>query len=150
VDAGDIGAGHTVTALYEVVPFGVNMPDVGQVTPSEYVQPVASEQTIPLNPKTSPNWLTVRLRHKKPEGDKSELQKFPLAGDPVVLSEAPVDFKFAAGVALFGMKLRDSEYIGDADWALVEQLTKAIDENDPHGYREELRKLVNIAKQRDE
>lgn len=161
VDAGDIGAGHTVTALYEVVPHGVHVPDVGQVTPSEYVQPAFVQPQLwsPQNTwytwyneqaQTSPNWLTVRLRHKKPEGNKSELQKFPLAGDPVELSKASDDFKFAAGVALFGMKLRDSKYIGDADWVLVEQLTKEIGENDVHGYREELRKLVGIAKQRDE
>jgi len=146
VDAGDIGAGHSVTALYEVVPHGVDSPEVGQVTPSEYT----ALDEAPRPERVSPNWLTVRLRHKKPEGEKSELQKFPLVGEPVALSEAPGDFKFAAGVALFGMKLRGSEYIGDADWLLVEQLIKDDGGNDPHGYREELRKLVKLAKQRDE
>ena len=146
VDAGDIGAGHTVTALYEIVPVGVPMPPVGGVDASKYEQPAAAAPAV----KPSNEWLTVKLRYKRPDGDKSTLLEVPVAGDPVAWEAAAGDFQFAAGVALFGMKLRESEYTNDAGWDLVRTLAKKGSARDLHGYRAEFLTLVNKAAGQDD
>jgi Ca-activated chloride channel family protein len=108
IDAGDIGAGHTVTAFYELTP------------------PSASENTLKYQtiPATSEEWLTVKLRHKHPEGDESSKVEFPLSGSAVALDHADADFQFAAAVALFGMKLRGMEEVRDIGWEKVMTLAQ--------------------------
>ena len=140
IDAGDIGAGHTVTALYEIVPVGVALPAMGGVDASDYVLPDGNAQEA-----LSLDWLTVKLRYKRPDGDKSMLLKVPVAEAPVAWEEAHGDFQFAAGVALFGMKLRQSEYANDAGWDLVRTLAKRGSARDLHGYRAEFLTLVDKA-----
>jgi len=139
VDAGDIGAGHTVTALYEIVPVGVALPPMGGVDASKYEVPVAKPGV------QSPEWLTVKLRYKRPDGDKSTLLEVPVAEAPVAWEKAAGDFQFAAGVALFGMKLRQSEDANDAGWDLVRTLAKMGSARDLHGYRAEFLTLVDKA-----
>ncbi|MDA1005874.1 MAG: von Willebrand factor type A domain-containing protein [Verrucomicrobia bacterium] len=139
VDAGDIGAGHTVTALYEIVPVGAPLPEMGGVDASKYEAPVAKPGV------QSPEWLTVKLRYKRPDGDKSTLLEVPVAEAPVAWEKANGDFQFAAGVALFGMKLRQSEYANDAGWDLVRTLAKMGSARDLHGYRAEFLTLVERA-----
>jgi Ca-activated chloride channel family protein len=140
VDAGDIGAGHTVTALYEIVPHGAPMPAVGGVDASKYDKPAAEPKLAPSN-----EWLTVKLRYKRPDGDTSTKMEVPVSGDPVAWEAASDDFRFASGVALFGMKLRNSEYANDAGWNLVRELAKKGLGNDIHGYRSEFLTLVEKA-----
>ncbi len=93
----------------------------------------------------SDEWLTVKLRYKRPDGDKSTLMEVPVAGDPMAWEAATDDFRFASGVALFGMKLRDSEYTNDAGWDLVRELAKKGHGVDVHGYRAEFLTLVDKA-----
>ena len=101
VDAGDIGSGHQVTAFYEVVPVGVT----GTVRPE--VDKLKYQGKTEARPKGgSPDWMTVKLRHKDPDGEVSKLQEFVLRGDTKPWTEADGDFQFASGVALWGMGLR--------------------------------------------
>lgn len=139
VDAGDIGAGHTVTALYEVVPMGVEVPKIGGVDALKYQKPANR------GPVGSPEWMTVKLRYKAPDGEMSTLLEIPVKNDPIEWRKASGDFQFAAGVALFGEKLRGSDKIDDAAWELVAELAQNGSAHDPHGYRAEFRELVSLA-----
>src|SRR5215467_3459723 len=110
VDAGEIGAGHTVTALYEVVPVGAAINPAASVPPVDSLKYSSSER--PVSTTASSEMLTVKLRYKKPDGDKSELMEKPVIDSNAAFASTSPDFKFAAAVAEFGMLLRDSEHKG--------------------------------------
>lgn len=139
-DAGEIGAGHTVTALYELVPPGEegNLP---KVSPSKYQQPAELSQAA-----QSKDLFTLSLRYKQPSADTSELLTFPITDAGHTLDNASSDFKFAAAVAGFGLLLRDSEHKGEATYDLVLQLAQAGQTADSTGYRNEFVQLVKTAK----
>jgi len=140
-DAGEIGAGHTVTALYEVVPVGMegNLP---QLPSSKYQQPAEP------NPNTvaSDELLTVRLRYMQPDGDTARELDFPVIDTGTTLAEASPDFHFAAAVASFGMLLRDSRHKGQSTYATTLELATAGKGQDRGGYRAEFIKLVELAR----
>ncbi len=138
-DAGEIGAGHTVTALYEIVPAGKTVP-VSRVDPFKY-QPLA-----PTDTAASPELLTVKLRYKNPESDSSDRLELPLVDDGHGFTDAPSDFQFAAAVAAFGMILRDSEYRGSATIDTVIEMAQAARGADKEGYRLDFIKLTKLAK----
>jgi Ca-activated chloride channel family protein len=139
-DAGEIGAGHTVTALYEVVPAGVAMP-----LPA--VDPLRYQGGATTSPQAgSGELLTVKVRFKDPEGDQSRLLSFPLAHRSLPLEQASEDFRFAASVAAFGMLLRDSEHRGDASFAAVLDMAGGAVGRDPGGYRTAFLDLVRRAR----
>jgi Ca-activated chloride channel family protein len=135
-DAGELGAGHTVTALYEIIPFGSDeeIPSHGDL----------KYQQTRIDPKAfkSRELLTVNLRYKDPDADKSKLIRHPLVVRPVPLERASADFKFSAAVASFGMLLRESEFKGDASYESVLILARAGKGQDYHGYRAEFIQLV--------
>jgi Ca-activated chloride channel family protein len=138
-DAGEIGAGHSVTALYEVVPAG-SKKGVSGVDKLKYQdeKPLAAAAS-------SGELMNVKIRYKKPDGDKSELTSFSITGDDRSLDKTTPDFRFAAAVAEFGMLLRDSKHKGDATWAEVEDLAKGSSErSDEH--KAEFLTLVEAAK----
>lgn len=137
-DAGDIGAGHTVTALYEVVPAGGKVPG-GDVDGLKYQKP-----TSPSTAAHSGELLTVRLRYKAPDGQQSQLMEVPIRDSDKRLSDASHDFRFASAVAAFGMLLRDSEHKGNATYDQVLGLA-AVGEGRDHKSRAEFRKLVEAA-----
>lgn len=134
-DAGDIGAGHTVTALYELVANGkaVALP---AVDPLKY-------QTPPGEAAPSAELFTVKLRYKQPQADSSQLLAVSFVPPTVPPKEANVDFQFVSAVAAFGMLLRDSEYKGKANFDLVLRLARAG--KDGSEYRDEFIELVNAA-----
>ena len=140
-DAGELGAGHTVTALYEIVPVGSAQPLVDKL---KYQQspaaPVSIQQFI------TNDVLTVKLRYKAPRGTTSQLLSQPLVGAPVAIANASADFRFAAAVAQFGLLLRQSEQRGTATWVATEQLANGARGSDTDGYRAELVRLVQLAK----
>ncbi len=140
-DAGEIGAGHTVTALYEVVTEGVADQGPG-VDPLKY-QP----RPAPVNADLSQEMLTLKLRYKLPGEDASKLIETPLKDAASDFAEASKDFKFSASVAAFGMLLRQSRHAGDATLDTV--ITWATDGrgSDLDGYREEFLDLVRRAKE---
>ncbi len=138
-DAGEIGAGHTVTALYEVVPAGVDL----QVPGSE---PLRYQQQPELaGAAASDELLFVKLRYKLPQADTSTLVTLPVADEGLPLIAASEDLHLAAGVAAFGLLLRDSQFKGEASFDLVAELTTSGSAYDPNGYRVELIELVAAA-----
>ena len=139
-DAGDIGAGHTVTALYEVVPVGVSL-DVPGVDPLRYQKP-----TQLSNAAHTEELLTLKLRYKEPEGETSKLMTAAVTDTHRRYAQASDDFKFASAVAAFGMVLRDSPYKGTASFDSVWELAREGQGRDAEGYREEFVKLVELTK----
>jgi Ca-activated chloride channel family protein len=143
-DAGDIGAGHTVTALYEIVPAGVEPPaSMERVDELEYQAP-AGETPAALRDEL----LTVKLRYKEPDAETSRLLSLPVVDAPLAWEQASDDFRFAMGVACFGMMLRDSAHKGAGTWALAERLAASGTGADAHGHRAELLELVRAARDR--
>ena len=142
VDAGEIGAGHSVTALYEIVPVGVEMP--GRVDASKYRRPNAGEEPA-TDLVDSPELLTVRVRYQPPAGGESVRFDTPFTDAGATLEQTAGDFRFAAAVAGFGMLLRQSPDAGALDWAMVRRLAEPGLADDPHGDRREFLALVRAA-----
>ena len=135
IDAGELGSGHTVTALYEVIPVGVESKYLKEVNDLKY-----TENTISNNFKEE--LLTVKFRYKKPDGKKSIEMTHVLANQETKPSE---DINFAAAVALFGMQLKHSKYHNNSKLETVLDLArkgKGVDEN---GYRSEFIRLVTLS-----
>ncbi len=130
-DAGDLGAGHTVTALYEVVPVGVSSKYIKDVDELKYQE---VNKTVKAN---SDELLTVKLRYKKPKESKSQLISKILKNDS---KKASSDLRFAMAVAEMGLIMRDSEFKGNAN--IEEVLTLANNSNNGD-YRKEFIQLVN-------
>ncbi len=139
-DAGEIGAGHTVTALYELVPAGVEI-ELPNVDPLKYQQ-----STTPSREAGSGELFTIKLRFKRPDGEKSSLLSFPVTDQGTGYAAAPPDFKFAAAVASFGMILRDSPHKGSATVDSVIELAGEGLGRDANGYRAEFIELVKKAR----
>ncbi|TWU10050.1 von Willebrand factor [Novipirellula galeiformis] len=118
-DAGEIGAGHSVTALYEIVPAG---------SAADAAKPKVDElkyqaKPAPTDAAESDEMMTLKLRYKQPDGDTSTLVEFPVSDDGSDFAEADQDTRFAAAVAGFGMQLRRSEYKGN--WTLSDVIRVA-------------------------
>ncbi len=141
-DAGDMGAGHAVTALYEIVPVGGN--EAG-VDPLRYV---AADKPVAPTPKVHPEeMLFLKMRYKLPDGDKSRLMEVAVPGTPKSLEQVGEDFRFTAAVAGFGMLLRDSQHKGSLTWDEVLRLAERGMGEDREGYRAEFIDLVRRARQ---
>lgn len=139
-DAGEMGAGHTVTAFYEVVPAGVESNFVNKVDDLKYQKKVKPA----LQPVTgSKELLTVKLRYKAPDEDISKKLELPLVDNKG--NNVSSDFRFAAAVAMFGQLLRDSDFKGNATYAQVIAMAKTALDNDERGYRREFLRLVETA-----
>ncbi len=137
-DAGEIGAGHQVTALYEIVPAGQEVPG-GKVDGLKYQAPSTTTGAA------SGELCTVKLRYKLPNGETSD--KFEVAvNDPGSDAVSTPEFDFAASVAAFGMLLRKSDYKGQANWNLVLELAKGGLGRDEGGYRAEFVEMVRDAR----
>ncbi len=135
-DAGELGSGHTVTALYEIIPTGVNS-DFHDVDDLKY-----QKTQVVKNKDASDELLTIKLRYKKPEGDVSKLIVHPLIDRNVSLEKTSDDFRWSASVAAFGMLLRDSEYIKGYTYDKLIQMAQEARGNDKDGYRSEFINLV--------
>ncbi len=135
VDAGEIGAGHTVTALYEVVPVGAK----GWLEPLRYTQ--ANEK-----PGKAGEIAWLRLRYKAPEGGASQLVERPIGKDQATpINQASEDLRFAAAVAAFAQQLGDAKYTGDFSLADSARLARGAKGEDPFGLRGEFVQLVELA-----
>jgi Ca-activated chloride channel family protein len=137
--AGTVGAGHTVTVLYELVPAGIS-DSRREVDPLKYQKP---GQTSPS--ADSDEILTMKIRSKEPGKDKSVLTEFTLKDSAEKFSKASQDFKFAAAVAAFGMALRDSPYKGNANLENALDWAKEGRGSDRNGYRQEFIRLIHRA-----
>jgi Ca-activated chloride channel family protein len=134
-DAGDMGAGHSVTALYELVPAGEKL-DLPGIDPLKYQQPVQSSRDARLDES-----MTVKLRYKQPEQSTSSLLAVTV---PTTLNTT-AELGFASAVAQFGMLLRDSEFKGLSSFASARSLASEFKGRDPHGHRAELIRLIDTA-----
>ncbi len=137
-DAGEIGAGHAVTALYEIVPAGMQVPRA-KIDKLKYQTPAAPRGGA------STELMTVKVRYKAPRGDVSKLMSHVVHTASVSLEQTSIDFRWAAGVAGFGMLLRESPERGTLSWPQVQTLVKSSLGKDKDGYRRELLELVEIA-----
>ena len=155
-DAGEIGAGHGVTALYEVVLVGNETPPEKKEAavdgvPLKYQKPGESTTSAPTTDlelteaAQSGELCTVKLRYKEPTGDQSALLEFPLKQEPMRFGQASENLRFASAVAAFGMLLRNSEHRGGATMSAVEEIASAALGKDPNGYRAEFLELVRKA-----
>jgi Ca-activated chloride channel family protein len=139
-DAGEIGAGHTVTALYEIVPAGQKIENPG-VDELKYSQPEQTTQGT-----DSGELLTVKLRYKEPDADVSKPLNVGVVDSRTSFRNASETFKFAAAVAEFGMLLRDSRYKGQSSYDGALELARASVGTDLRGYRAEFVHLVETAR----
>ena len=147
-DAGDMGAGHTVTALFEVVPKGGAVPGPS-IDPSKYTQAEerAKEADLARNAGASSNeMLTLRVRYKLPDAANSTRMDVPLVDRGASFARASQDFRFAAAVAEFGMILRNSPYRGNARMESVLDIAAGSRGSDRNGYRQEFISLVQKAR----
>jgi Ca-activated chloride channel family protein len=140
-DAGEMGAGHTVTAFYEIIPVGVKSALLGSIDPLKYQKEVKESLKVDLS---SPELLTVKLRYKQPNADISKKIEVPVI--EVKKEYDSEDFRFATAVAMYGQLLRDSKYKGDATYDKVIALAKTGLSNDPQGYRREFVRLAEATK----
>ena len=138
-DAGELGSGHTVTALYEIIPVGVES--------KFYKVDELKYQKLNTTPTAKSNELmTVKFRYKKPDGDVSKLIVHPLVDRQEALENTSLNFRWAASVASFGMLLRNSEYLNGFSAERIIQLAQAAKGEDTEGYRTEFISLINADK----
>ena len=141
-DAGEMGAGHVVTALYELIPTG-NAAPVGPGEGLKY-QPVPAVEAKPAVKATEA--FTVKMRHKKPDADVSTYRELPVSDQSKPYAQASEDFRFSAAAASYAMLLRNSEFKGTATFDAVIELASGAMKFDPSGYRAEFLELARKAK----
>ncbi len=140
-DAGELGSGHTVTALYEVIPAGVSSDFLKTVDSLKY-----QKNVVPLSKSAQTDEiLTVKFRYKAPDGDVSKLIEHPVKDNQVSIAKTSDNFRFAASVAQFGMLLRNSEFKSAASYSSVLNLARKAKGNDEEGYRSEFIRLAESA-----
>lgn len=135
-DAGDLGSGHTVTALYEIIPVGVES-EFLKIDELKYQK----TRTTP-DANGSGELMTIKLRYKTPEGEASKLITHPLVDSNTALARTSANFRWSASVAAFGMLLRESEYVSNFSYDQVVQLAEASKGEDTEGYRIEFINMV--------
>ncbi len=139
-DAGELGAGHTVTALYEIVPVD------GKDDPSGKVDELKYQQTqVKTSSSNEKEFLTIKFRYKNPTDTVSKLIVHTVMDKKIKLDESSDNFRFAAAVATFGMLLHDSKFKGDATYDSVLKWANEAKGKDSEGYRAEFIKLVKTA-----
>jgi len=141
-DAGELGSGHTVTALYEVIPVGVKSDFISSVDALRY-----AKEAKPKPVQKSDELLFVKLRYKQPDSDTSMLIEHVVSDKPIKLSATTNNFRFAASVAAFGMLLRNSKFKSDASYESVLDLASGAIGKDKEGYRNEFVALVEKVEQ---
>ncbi len=137
-DAGELGSGHTVTAVYEIIPVGVK----SKYTPD--VDPLKYQNKKTENDEASDEIATVRFRYKKPDGDKSIEMVHPIADKCKTFETASDNIRFSSAVTMFGMILRNSEFKGTSSFQDVADIADNARGKDKDGYRGEFVRLVKL------
>ncbi|HZY36171.1 MAG TPA: von Willebrand factor type A domain-containing protein [Mucilaginibacter sp.] len=140
-DAGDMGSGHTVTALYEIVPAGLKDDYAGSVDPLKYQKP----EPVPSG-SGSDEMATIKFRYKPADTSPSKMEQVVVKDTPVAFNSSSADFRFAAAVAEFGMLLRDSQNKGQSTFDQDISIARAAKGEDADGYRSEFVRLAESAK----
>jgi Ca-activated chloride channel family protein len=138
---GDMGTGHTVTALYELIPAGIKDEYTNSVDPLKY----QSQTKISVN-GTSAELVTIKFRYKSPDANKSKMQQVSINDQPVDLAKTSNDFRFASAVAELGLILRNSEFKQQAGYDSLISRAKLAKGKDEEGYRSEFISLAENAK----
>ncbi|MBN8687658.1 MAG: von Willebrand factor type A domain-containing protein [Chitinophagales bacterium] len=141
-DAGELGSGHTVTALYEVIPVGVKSSFLTTVDPLKYQAP---KEEVAIK-ASKDEILTVKFRYKAPDGDVSKMIAHPVLDKSVSIAKTSENFRFAAAVAEFGLLLRNSDFKAAASYDNVLGLARKAKTTDEEGYRAEFIRLVESAR----
>jgi Ca-activated chloride channel homolog len=136
-DAGELGSGHTVTALYEIIPVGVESDFIEEVDELKYQQTNKNKKSGLKN-----EIMTIKFRYKEPDASESKLIVHPLLDEKMPFEKTSENFRFATAVAQFGMLLRNSEFKGNATYEKVIRQANAAIGADKEGYRTEFIKLV--------
>ncbi|PIQ24651.1 hypothetical protein COW36_10950 [bacterium (Candidatus Blackallbacteria) CG17_big_fil_post_rev_8_21_14_2_50_48_46] len=136
-DAGELGAGHSVTALYELVPASEGKSNSQNLR--------YQETQIKNSAQFSDELLNLKLRYKRPNQEKSELITRPVKDTALALNQTSDDFRFSAAVAGFGLVLRNSAYKGDWSLADSQKLASGAKGEDQHGYRKDFLSLLSQA-----
>lgn len=139
-DAGELGSGHAVTALYEIIPVGVES-DFKPLDDLKYQQ----NNTVQTTTGNTSDLMTVKLRYKQPDGEKSVLLSEVIKKGSVDLDRTSLNFRWSAAVAGFGMLLRGSDYCGEMKYKDMIKLARKARGADDQGYRSELIKLMEAA-----
>ena len=140
-DAGELGSGHTVTALYEIIPAGIDSDFLKSVDPLKY-----QKSEVVANSSDSKELMTLKLRYKAPDGNKSKLITTSVNDKKQKWENTSDNFRWSAAVAEFGMLLRESQYSQDADIPSIIALAKAAKGEDEEGYRSEFIRLVESSR----
>lgn len=141
-DAGEMGAGHTVTALYEIVPKGGQFDEGVDIDKLKYA---TTSKAI----GNKDELLTVKVRYKAPTGSKSRKFEVPLHNKSIAFEKADQDFRFAATVASFGLKLRGDKLAADLTYRELESMAKDAKGADPYDFRSEFVEMIDLAGQID-
>ncbi|MBS1664487.1 MAG: VWA domain-containing protein [Bacteroidetes bacterium] len=139
-DAGELGSGHRVTALYEIIPAGIKDEFTTGVDSLKY----QTRGSVAAG-SASDEWMTVKLRYKEPDGNQSRLLAKTVNGTESSLEGSSANFRFAAAVAEFGLLLRNSDFKEKSSWQQVLSLARGAKEADNDGYRSEFIGLVETA-----
>lgn len=142
-DAGEMGSGHTVTALYEVIPIGVKSSFAGSVDDLKYQATTAKPIVLKGNGK---ELMTVKLRYKQPDGDVSKLIEQPVLDNSIAFNQTSINFRFSAAVAEFGLLLKKSDFVQKSSFDHVISTAEAAKGKDAEGYRSEFVRLAKSAK----
>ncbi|MES2130759.1 MAG: von Willebrand factor type A domain-containing protein [Bacteroidota bacterium] len=137
-DAGELGSGHTVTAIYEIIPAG-SSELVASTDALKY------QETKAVPESSSNEVMTIKFRYKEPKESTSKLMAHIVADKKTAFDATSENCKFAVAVAEFGMLLRDSKFKGDSDFKSIMKIAKSAKGNDDEGYRAEFIKLVETA-----
>ncbi len=137
-DAGELGSGKTVTALYEIIP-AKSKESIDNIDTLKYQKTVSQDQIV-LN-----EMMTIKFRYKDPKGSESKLIVHPLLAQDETEQKSSEDFRFASSVAEFGMILRDSKFKGKANFKNILTAARESKGIDTDGYRAEFIKLVETA-----
>jgi len=138
-DAGELGAGHSVTALYELVPPGGDS-GLAPVDPLKYQSTAVSPSAT-----SSPELLTLKLRYKAPDSDTSQLMTTTVADESGPFATATDNLRFAASVAELGMLLRSSPYKGSSSFSQVREIAQQSLGRDAEGYRHDFLSMISMA-----
>ncbi|OYD43309.1 YfbK domain-containing protein [Sphingobacterium cellulitidis] len=138
---GDMGVGHTVTAIYEIIPVGVKSSIIGTVDPLKY-----QKNDKPNIGEKNGELATVKFRYKDPKSEKSELQQTVVKNEVQAMSAVSEDFRFATAVAEFGMLIRNSDYKQNSSFESLIARAKAAKGKDDEGYRAEFIRLAEDSK----
>lgn len=138
-DAGDMGSGHSVTAIYEIVPAGAKTDYLPRVDSLKYQQ--ANSSAV----GNTDEMLTIKIRYKRPDSERSQLFDIPVRSGQKPFDQCSENLRFASAVAEFGLLLRGSEYKGRATYDEVIRTARAAFGKDEEGYRSEFVRLVRLA-----